>query len=71
MILAYKLDEEVIHLLRVRSTEEVLPILHDLQLCMWRIDEKLDLLFSIGDRVYRVGSSLGHKTSVSMTCAVN
>lgn len=62
MILADKFDEEVVHLPRVRSTEEVLPIFHGLQLRVWRVNEELDLLFSIGDRVHCVGSALGYRS---------
>ena len=53
-----ELDQSVVHLLGVRSTQEVLAILDDDQVGVWRVGEQLNLLLCILDRVDRVARAL-------------
>ena len=63
-----ELDQSVVHLLGVRSTQEVLAILDDDQVGVWRVGEQLNLLLCILDRVDRIARALPG-SSVSI-CAI-
>ena len=61
MPFADKLKEGVIDFLRMRGTEEVLPIFDNDKLRVWRINEEFDFLFGVGDGVDSVITTLDRK----------
>lgn len=48
------MKEVVVDILRVTEGEKMLAILDNNNLGIWRVDKQLDLLFRIGDRIYRI-----------------
>lgn len=63
VVLLDELYQGVIHLFRMRSTQEVLPILDSDELRVWRVLEHLDFSFRVGDGIYSVVGSL-HAVSI-------